>query len=185
MGDAPRGVPGARGATPATVRQFSVQDVENSSIGGLKGDHYASQWTGGSRLAQNTNSYIEAMADPAAYMRKRATKINEINLEIDTVFKEKYAGWLSRGDPPNDALARAQNYVMKLSEALFADLDSYMPQNIEQTAANLAFTRSTAGQNNFDPSAAPKSTTIGQAKAAEASSAVAAGPSRGRGRRRK
>ena len=153
----PRGRPGVDGEAPAaTVYQVSKDEVNQASIGGLKGLHYGSQFVGGSYKANRTNIFISAISKPEEYLALRAGEIDKINKEIDTAFSEKYSKWLSQGVPPADALARSQNYIMTLSKALYADLDAEYPEDIQQTAANLSYTRSAAGQGGFDPAAAAK-----------------------------
>ena len=135
-----------------SVRKVSADDVANMSVNGLKGAHYGSQYSGGTWKAARTNTFITAMSDPAAYLGLRAAAIDDINAELDTKFKEKYAKWLSQGVPPDDALHRSEAYIMKVSNALYEDLDSEFPEELQATAANLSYTRSKAALNGFDPS---------------------------------
>ena len=135
-----------------SVRKVSADDVSNMSVNGLKGAHYGSQYSGGTWKAARTNTFITAMSDPAKYLGMRAEAIDNINAELDTKFKEKYAKWLSQGVPPDDALHRSEAYIMKVSDALYEDLDAEFPEELQATAANLSYTRSKAANNGFDPS---------------------------------
>ena len=135
-----------------SVRTVSADDVGNMAVNGLKGAHYGSQFSGGTWKAARTNTFITAISDPAAYLGLRAAAIDEINKELDTKFKEKYAKWLSQGVPPEDALRRSEGYIMKISAALYEDLDSEYPEDIQATAANLSYTKSKAANNGIDPS---------------------------------
>ena len=135
-----------------SVRNVSADDVGQMSVNGLKGAHYGSQFTGGTWKAARTNTFITAVSDPAVYLGMRAAEIDKINGKLDEEFKTKYAKWLSQGVPPDDALHRSEAYVMTISKALYADLDSEYPEDVQATAANLSYTKSKVGQNGIDPS---------------------------------
>ena len=152
---APRG-DGGNGAGRATVTAVSPNDLKQSSIGGVRGEHYGSQYAGGAWKATHTNRMITAISDPVTYMADRAKQLDAVNVEIDDEFRVKYAKLLTNGVPPDDALRRAQSYIMKISTAKFADLDFDFPEDLQATAANLSYTRSKAGQNGFDPNVLKK-----------------------------
>ena len=135
-----------------SVRNVSADDVGQMSVNGLKGAHYGSQFTGGTWKAARTNTFITAVSDPAVYLGMRAAEIDKINGKLDEEFKTKYAKWLSQGVPPDDALRRAEAYIMKISQALYEDLDSEFPEDIQATAANLSYTKSKVANNGVDPS---------------------------------
>ena len=135
-----------------SVRTVSADDIANMSVNGLKGAHYGSQFSGGAWKAARTNTFITAISSPAEYLGLRATEIDRINGKLDEEFKSKYAKWLSQGVPPDDALRRAEAYIMKISQALYEDLDSEYPEDIQATAANLSYTKSKVANNGVDPS---------------------------------
>ena len=135
-----------------SVRAVSADDVGNMAVNGIKGAHYGSQFSGGTWKAARTNTFITAISDPAAYLGFRAGAIDKINDKLDTEFKEKYAKWLSQGVPPDDALRRSEAYIMKISQALYEDLDAEFPEDIQATAANLSYTKSKVASNGVDPS---------------------------------
>ena len=144
------------GNNPARVRTVTEDEVSNMSVNGLKGANYGSQFSGGTWKAARTNTFITAVSDPANYLRLRSAAINVINDKLDDEFKSKYAKWLTQGVPPEDALRRSEAYIMKISQALYEDLDAEYPEDIQQTAANLSYSKSHAAQNGFDPSAFKK-----------------------------
>lgn len=145
-----------RQAPRSSIRTVTEDDVSNMSVNGLKGANYGSQFSGGTWKATRTNTFITAVSDPAAYLRLRSAAIDVINEKLDDEFKSKYAKWLSQGVPPEDALRRSENYVLTVSKALYADLDSEYPEDIQQTAANLSYTKSAVANNGIDPSAFKK-----------------------------
>lgn len=149
----PRGAstPGA-----ASVPQYSERQIREMSIGGVPAANFASGFTGGAYKADRLNKFVDAVSDPPAYLKRRGEAITAINEKLDGEFLKRYQKLLNTGVPPEDAVNRAKAYVMKLSAAEYAELEMDLPADINKTAANLSYSRTTAGQNGFDPSSVEK-----------------------------
>lgn len=131
--------------------KVTQQNVEALSFNGVPGKDYGSTFAGGEWKVRHTDRFITAVSKPEEYLKERVQAIKDVNTKLNTEFCAKYANWLSQGVTPADALSRSEAYVMKISEALMAEVDLMYPEDIQQTAANLSYNKSSLGHNGVDP----------------------------------
>ena len=129
----------------------TTENVKALSFNGVKGDEYGSTYAGGQWKVMHTKRFIKAVSKPEEYLQLRVDAIDTVNTKLNTEFCEKYAKWLTQGCTPADALSRTEAYIMKLSEALTAEVDLMYPEDIQATAANISYNHSSLGKNGVDP----------------------------------
>jgi len=140
-------------------KEVKAEDVKGFNFNGVSGENYGSTFAGGQWKSRHTGIFIKAVSKPADYLSDRLKEIDGINTKLDSEFREKYAKWLSQGVSPDEARRRTETYIQKLAEALMEEVDAIYPEDIQRTAANLAYTKSSLGKNGVDPAVASASST--------------------------